>query len=96
MPDKLPVFDRKHYSARGKDVDDKSLFFSSPSNVFLGELSHPDAYNLEYIPWKLRVVSKTSAGESNLCSITFIIQSHGMKQRLKRPRRARCLSNFCH
>lgn len=80
----------------GKDVDDKSLFFSSPSNVFLGELSHPDAYNLEYIPWKLRVVSKTSAGESNLCSITFIIQSHGMKQRLKRPRRARCLSNFCH
>lgn len=41
------------------------LLFLSPSNVFLGELSHPDAYNLEYIPWKLRVVSKTSAGESS-------------------------------
>lgn len=48
----------------------KVCFFSCPSNVFLGELFHPDAYNLEYIPWKLHVVSKTSAGESN-CDLWY-------------------------
>lgn len=67
------------------------FFFSSPSNVFLGELSHPDAYNLEYIGNCMWYPRHLLESQAVICNITFIIQSQGMKQRLKHPHHAPCL-----